>query len=771
MGRKKERKMERNAERDKRRNNGGPAASGQTATAGAAAPVSNATATRPPATAPAISVLRPGYNCATVASAQRVAFLIDGAAYFDAFVRAAERAQRRIMIIAWDFASRAALRVGEDGRPLTQLGDFLNHCARTRRHLQIHVLDWDYPMIFAHDREFPPLYGLGWKPHRRVHFRFDDTHPLAGSHHQKIVIVDDRVAFAGGLDLAARRWDTPAHRPDDPRRALGGKIYPPLHDVMVAVDGDAAVALSRIARQRWHLATGEQLDPVIETRDPWPPELPVDLTDVRIGIACTAPPVNGPIEVHPAVHHVERLYLDTIARARRYIYIENQYFTSQRIAAALGRRLQESHPPEIVLVTRQLSHGWLEEMTMHVLRHRYLTELRALDHAGRFHVYYPHVDGCPPGTCIDVHSKLMVIDDEWLRVGSSNLSNRSMGVDTECDVLIEAHGLPRVAQAIRAFRDRLLAEHLGAEPAAVAAALQHAPTLHAAIEQLGRPERHLAPLPVEPWSDGAVAAASIADMESPVELDVLTERFSATAETSSALPVWVKLALAAAVLLALTAAWRYTPLADVFTAAAVIEWTESFARNAWAPLVIIALYTPACIVMFPRPILNLAAVVAFGPALGFAYAMSGILLASTAGFYAGRAFGRNTVRRLAGKRLNQITRVLRKRGLIAVTALRLVPIAPFIVESLVAGAVHIKLRDLTLGTFFGMLPGLLTATVLGDVLHAALVDPSTINWWIVGAVLTLFAVLSYAVQRWLRRTVVNEGKRAPAVSEEQGLVR
>jgi phosphatidylserine/phosphatidylglycerophosphate/cardiolipin synthase-like enzyme len=152
-------------------------------------------------------LFRPGDNCCAVARADRVALVIDAQAYYEAFMRACERAEREILILAWDFDSRTGLVFGEDGRCLTTIGEFLNGLARRKRRLQIHILDWDYPMIFGKDREFLPLYGLSWKHHRRVHFRFDDTHPLAGSHHQKIVAIDDKLAFVGGLDLTSRRWD------------------------------------------------------------------------------------------------------------------------------------------------------------------------------------------------------------------------------------------------------------------------------------------------------------------------------------------------------------------------------------------------------------------------------------------------------------------------------------------------------------------------------------------------------------------------------------
>ena len=690
-----------------------------------------------------------GTNCCAVAVAGRVAFLVDAAEYFKVFMAAAERAERSIVILAWDFDSRTGLCFDDDGACRETLGDFLNRLARRRRKLQIHVLDWDYPMIFGHDREFPPLYGLSWKPHRRVHFRYDDTHPVAGSHHQKIVVIDDRFALVGGLDLTTRRWDTPEHRPNDPRRVALGTPYPPFHDLMVAVDGAAALELAAIARRRWRGATDASLPPVSPVaHDPWPPGLRPDLTDARVGIACTAPAVNG----DPGLRHVERLYRDMIARARRYIFIENQYFTSRTIGEALALRLAERDGPEIVLITRLLSHGWLEEATMHVLRTRLVKNLRAADRNGRFHLFYPHIEGLAEGTCIDVHSKLMIVDDEWLRIGSSNLSNRSMGVDTECDVVIEAGGARRVADTIRRFRDRILAEHLGAGMHEVADAIAHIGSLSGAIATLGTPSRTLLPLDALPeWSETAVQAAAIADLEQPVCLERLVEQFDPDTRVGRALPLWRTVAVIVLAVAGLTAAWRYTPLAEWITPENVVDWVDSFARAWWAPLVVVLAYTPACVLMFPRPVITLAAVVAFGPWLGFAYAMTGILLSAVAGFVAGQHVGRDTLRRISGRKLNRLSRALRRRGILAVTAVRLVPLAPFVIESLVAGAIHIRLWHFVLGTLFGMLPGVLAATVFGDQLETALRDPTRINYWVVAGVVALFAAVTVVVRRWLTR--------------------
>jgi uncharacterized membrane protein YdjX (TVP38/TMEM64 family) len=166
-------------------------------------------------------------------------------------------------------------------------------------------------------------------------------------------------------------------------------------------------------------------------------------------------------------------------------------------------------------------------------------------------------------------------------------------------------------------------------------------------------------------------------------------------------------------------------------------------------LIVIAAPTVACIIMFPRPLITLAAVLAFGAWLGFVYAMAGILAAALATYFAGRLLRRDTVRRLAGRKLNRLSEAMRQRGLLAMTAVRLVPIAPFAVVGLVAGAIRIKLWHYALGTFLGNLPGVLAATVFADQIALALEDTAKINWWVVGGVIAVLLLGTIGVRRWL----------------------
>ncbi|HLO63255.1 MAG TPA: phospholipase D-like domain-containing protein, partial [Azonexus sp.] len=459
------------------------------------------------------SLFAPGRNCCAVARARRVALLIDGEAYFDAFRRAAEQASHAITVIAWDFSSSTRLHFehGWHGPP-ARLGDFLNWLAQRRHTLQIRVLDWDYPLVFGTDRELPPVWGLGWQAHHRVEVAYDNTHPLGGSHHQKVVVIDDAMAFVGGFDLTDRRWDTPEHGVNDGRRYADGIAYPPVHDLMMAVDGDAARAFGDLARSRWLAATDEALPPVPPGADPWPPGLTADFVDVDVAIARTMPPTAG----QPGVREVEALYLDMIAAARHCIYIENQYFTAAAIGDALAARLAEPAGPEVVVVLRLLSHGWLEEHTMHLLRTGMIQRLHTADRHHRLFIYYPHIDGLKDGTCLDIHSKLMIIDDEVLRIGSANLCNRSLGLDSECDAAIEAAGNPVTAAVIRQLRHRLLGEHLDQPPERVEQEIHRQGSVHGAIAALAGGRRTLRRFESQPeWPAAVLELVRFADPAGP----------------------------------------------------------------------------------------------------------------------------------------------------------------------------------------------------------------------------------------------------------------
>jgi phosphatidylserine/phosphatidylglycerophosphate/cardiolipin synthase-like enzyme/uncharacterized membrane protein YdjX (TVP38/TMEM64 family) len=690
------------------------------------------------------SIVIPGANCWRVEYARRAAFLVDACDYFDAFARAALRAEHSLFIIGWDFDSRIPLWCEDAPSAVPgQLGDFLNYLVRRRRRLVVRVLCWDFPMIYGVERELPMWSGDAWRRSHRIQFRYDAHHPFGASQHQKLVVVDDAVAFAGGIDLTHHRWDTPEHCAGDPRRSFQNAPYTPFHDVMMAVDGAAARALGDLARERWRRCTGKQVAPVGGAPDRWPEGLHSELHDVRVAIARTEPAHNS----YPEVREVEALYLDAIQAARRFIYMENQYFTSVRVGEAIEARLAEQDGPEVVIVLREQCRGWLEEAVMGTLRARLIRRLRAADRYGRLGIYHPVVPG-PGEGFVNVHSKVMVIDDRFVRVGSANLNNRSMGLDSECDLAIEANE-HTTRLAIAGFRDRLLAEHLGVPSERVAAELARTRSLGGTVMALATGERRLEPIDdLDQWPETVESVAELADPERPVSIDALTQEFlPVTAPEPSGVNGWVKLFGMLMGIGVLFALWRFTPLREVVTADAVGHWAEAFGSQPWAPLAILLAYVPASVIMFPRPLITLAAVVAFGPWVGSLYALAGIQVAALSGYVAGRGLSRDRLRRLGGSRLHALSTRLRTGGLGAMVLVRLVPVAPFIVVSLFAGAARVGLGTFALGTGIGMAPGLIGMTVFGSQVGNALGSDGDLNAWLIGGVIALIAAASLLARR------------------------
>ena len=209
----------------------------------------------------------------------------------------------------------------------------------------------------------------------------------------------------------------------------------------------------------------------------------------------------------------------------------------------------------------------------------------------------------------------------------------------------------------------------------------------------------------------------------------------------------------AGVVLALALAWRYTPLNEFLSRENVREWARAARETPWAPVAVILAYTPAALFMFPRPFLTLLTIIAFGRWLGAGYSGAGIMLAAMATYYAGRMMRRETVVRLAGGKLDEAGKVLRSHGILAVFASNQLPVPPFAVQGLIAGAIRIPAWQYAAGSLLGMAPGLLAATVFAGELRAALEDPSSISWWVIALVVVVFAAFIWGVRKWFAKRI------------------
>lgn len=439
-------------------------------------------------------VLRIGDTCWRTENADRFAMIVDAADYFTVLRQAMQQAQHNIMMIGWEFDTRTDLdpRSNQNDIP-RKLGRFLNWLVGQRPNLKIHLLEWDIGLLSTLVRGSTPLRLADWFVGRKICLKLDHAHPIGAAHHQKIIVIDDALAFCGGIDATADRWDTSEHEDDSPLRISPTlkRLYGPWHDAAIAVSGNAAKALGDLARARWENATGDRLPAAPPVSPIWPEFLEPLLTNVEVAISRTEAAYAG----RDSIREIEALHLAIIAATRRTLYIESQYFASRTMAEAIAARLGEPEGPEFVVINPESSQGWLEEKAMGSARSRLLKIVNEADVHDRFRIFTPVTQAQKP---IYVHAKIVVMDDTLMRVGSSNLNNRSMGHDTECDLSIEAnHATPNEKQlrkTIAGLRNSLVAEHLGVNPGLVEQAAKEAGgSLISAIEALRRSGRSLVP--------------------------------------------------------------------------------------------------------------------------------------------------------------------------------------------------------------------------------------------------------------------------------------
>ncbi|MBS9477209.1 VTT domain-containing protein [Ancylobacter radicis] len=702
-------------------------------------------AAAPPAPLGAGPVLRVGRNVWRVEPAGRAAVIADGANYFGALRRALLNARDTIHIAGWDLDSRMKLvgpdGTADDGLPET-LAAFLSALVARNPRLRVRLLLWDYSVLFAFERELTPIYSFLWSTPPQIELCLDDSLPLGASHHQKIVVIDDAMAFSGGLDLTRRRWDTSDHLPDDPRRIdPTGAAYSPFHDVQMAVDGAAASALGRLFRDRWKRAACERL-PVPRRRDEgdyWPAGLEPDFRAVGIGISRTLPS----FESEPEVREVEALFFDMIDSAERQIYMENQFFTCERFTERLIARMRARPALEAVIVVPQGYRSWFEHQSMGAGRARVLQRLDASGVADRVRFVFPQVEREGAKAPVMVHSKVTIIDDRLLRVGSANLCNRSMGFDSECDLVIDADEETE-RRAVATVRNRLLGEHLGLSGEEVAVWFGRSGSLRAVVDGAARTGgRALLPVPREGEADMLIGIDSLAD---PVE-PIYEERPEEAARNPRRR--WlVAGAIAVLVIAGLLVAWANSPLSEPER---IISAMNGIADRPWAPALMVGIFIAAGFLVFPVSVLIVATVALFGGWSGAVIAGIGAMASALATYGIGRRLGSGLVRRFIGPRINRIRRRLTESGVLAVATVRMVPVAPFTVVNLVAGAAGVRFLDYAAGTALGLLPGLIVLTALGRQIVDVISNPSLGSVALLGGFVLLWILVSIGLQMLVSR--------------------
>jgi len=720
--------------------------------------------------------------------AHRIAPLVDGIEYFRQLRRALIRARRQVLVVGWELHSEIDLLRGEeverarreDGWPV-RLADLLLRLVQERETLEIRLLIWSGASLFALERQYLPRMKRPWAEHPRIALVWDDDTPTLASQHQKLVVVDDALAFAGGMDLTKSRWDDHPHALGDRRRRVPGMLGgqgSPYHDVMMAVDGEAAVVLGEWCRERWWRAAAERLPAPAGAgeADPWPEGLAPLLRDRRLGIALTQPEIHG----RAGKRQVEASYRAQICAARELVFIETQYLTCSALVELLCARLRDPEGPEVVIILPFGCPGTLQSVSMDPPRDALLERLRAADPGGRFGVYWPTLAGGdtqdPERTSVYVHAKTLVIDDRLLRIGSANLNNRSMGLDTELDLFVEVPEADAEARAaIAGYRRRLVGYLLDAPPGRVAAAERAAGSLVAAIESLHGGERTLQPFEhrAEELKHAVSLPLELADPDRPLS-DIDAERVLGAIQANRTLREWIQartaegiglarrwqgLLLTVAVLLAMALLWVATPLNELVSR----DWLErTFAAARGGAIGIggvIAAFVALGAAGFPVTVLVVVTGAMFevGPAL--TVCISGVMGAALIDFLLGRLSPSLLPALKARGPRRGIVERLEGRGVLAVAIVRNVPIAPFTVVNIGCGVAGLSLWRYLLGTLLGMLPGILIVVIFGHEVGELISNPSPAN--IVPVIAGAAAVIGLAVgaDALLRRISAEAGER------------
>ncbi|MEO8185595.1 MAG: phospholipase D-like domain-containing protein [Deltaproteobacteria bacterium] len=423
------------------------------------------------------AILDPGRNCWKSARADLSGVLVDAAAYYRAFYAAASQAKKSIILSGWQFDRGVPLVRGQDAPPGAEvrLLAFLDQLCEHNPELEVYILAWDFNVVFALEREWMQTLYFQWATNKRLQFRFDEAHAAQGSHHQKFAVIDRSLSFLGGMDLCEARWDDRRHQQDNPLRVSRGEPAKPYHDVQAYLVGcRAADTLRELFVDRWAHSEGPQLVlPECESAaasSPYCPPGALALGAYEVAFSRTDP--RGP---NDDVREVEALLMDAIRAAERLIYIETQYFSSRAVGDALISRMRESGRArlQLVVILNDKPEAVKEEIAIGLRQAKIMSRLaRVAKETG--HALGAYGTLCEgearerPATYI--HSKMLIVDDRFLTVGSANLTNRSMGVDTELNVSWEApEGRTAddpLVEGIRNLRVSLLAEHTGLAEAA-----------------------------------------------------------------------------------------------------------------------------------------------------------------------------------------------------------------------------------------------------------------------------------------------------------------
>jgi phosphatidylserine/phosphatidylglycerophosphate/cardiolipin synthase-like enzyme len=397
--------------------------------------------------------------------------LIHGATYFDHLATEVEALGAGDHLFFTDWRGDPDEKMREDGPTIREL-----FCHAAKRGVVVKGLVWRSHLDkFAYSEEENQHLGEAIEQ-AGGEVLLDQRVRFGGSHHQKLVVIRHPsdptrdVAFAGGIDLCHSRRDDSSHR-GDPQAVKMAKQYgehPPWHDVQLRLQGPVVGALDLTFRERWNdPAPLDMLSPIAWIQDKL---RGADLTPGELPEQPPAPPACGPhavqvLRTYPDAHFeydfaphgersIARAYNKAVPRARRLIYVEDQYLWSKRVAQLFAQALRDN--PDLHLVAVIPRHPDVDgrlALPPNQIGRRQALETCFEASSQRVHAF--DVEN-PEGTPVYVHAKACVVDDIWACVGSDNLNRRSWTHDSELSCAV----LDSDGEFARDLRLRLLREHL-----------------------------------------------------------------------------------------------------------------------------------------------------------------------------------------------------------------------------------------------------------------------------------------------------------------------
>jgi phospholipase D1/2 len=674
------------------------------------------------------SLLKPGHNCWRVEIAWHASVVVDCGNYYRDLRESILKAKHSIFITGWDIDSRIELvrdpQAKNDGAPIN-LYELLTMKARENPHLNIYMNRWNYAIILAGIRE--PLSLAKWHATDlpNIHFCHDSMAPLGACHHQKIAVFDDEVAYSGGMDVAIGRWDMRSHLPKNAKRSdpggayepHGKHSYDPYHDIQTVVSGPPAQALAEICRKRWRIAAGYDaipMRPLEKNSLPncWPDSDPPDFERIQVGIARTIPSFGDTKEVY----EIEKMYLDEIAIAEEFIYIENQYLTRRKIARALNERMQEQPKLRILIVSSFDPQGLVERMCMWSGRILFERTLHRNGMQSRVCLAYPGSQKDGVFKAVRIHSKLMIVDDRYLHIGSSNLNNRSMKLDTECDLIYEA-GDKKSREKISDIRNDLIREHTGFDIKTIESIIHRHDDPHTFLHLFPKSRQRLMKIRDMQFFHHIPKriAFKLADPDvKPMPgfpVQGIDDRYFPRYKLLGALFIFI-LSLIFIIM------WRSGVLEDYSSRENLMRTFTEIRDSRWSVPYGISIYILLVMMFVPVTALTGVTAVIFGFWEGLIISFSGSMLSAALGFFIGQRLSPGLRHLISGKAIEKVKSYAEKSTIPSMTFLRMIPIAPFSAVNIALGALHVPFNVYIAGTFFGLAPGkfitLIMAQSLGD---------------------------------------------------------